>query len=36
LAGACGFSLGMLQQAPLRKSALEPLDALYVYLDAPA
>lgn len=36
VAGACGFSLRALQQAPLRKNQQEPLDALYVYLDAPA
>jgi predicted TPR repeat methyltransferase len=35
LAGAYGFNVRDLQRAPLRQSQQEPLDALYVYLDAP-
>lgn len=36
LAGLHGFSLRELQRAPLRQSEHQALDALYVYLDAPA
>lgn len=36
LAGLHGSSLRELQRAPLRQSEQQALDALYVYLDAPA
>ncbi|MDO9468560.1 MAG: tetratricopeptide repeat protein [Thiobacillus sp.] len=36
LAGTHGFRLRELQRAPLRQSQQQALDALYVYLDAPA